>query len=133
MFNFNKEPYMQYDVKTPTEYFNALDEDWRKEKLEEVRTLILSKHNVDEGINYKMLSYSAFGDVIFHLNAQKNFVGLYVGNIEKVDPEGELLNEFNVGKGCIRISKTKPVSGSSLPLFIDKVFELAQQHKDLSC
>lgn len=124
---------MQYDVKTPAEYFQALEVDWRKDKLEEIRELLLSYKEVEEGINYKMLSYSAFGDVIFHLNAQKSFVGFYVGNIEKIDPDGALLNEFNVGKGCIRISKTKSVIDSSLPVFIEKAFSLAQQNKDLSC
>jgi hypothetical protein len=27
---------MQYDVKTPGEYFDALEDDWRKEKLQQV-------------------------------------------------------------------------------------------------
>ena len=49
---------MQYDVRTPNEYMASLDDDWRREKLESLRALIIS-HGPDlvEGINYKMLSY----------------------------------------------------------------------------
>jgi len=30
---------IQYDVKTPSEYIEILDDDWRREKLEELRAL----------------------------------------------------------------------------------------------
>ncbi len=75
---------MQYDVKTPSEYIKVLNDDWRREKLEEVRALIKSKApSLSEGINYKMLSYGDKNGNVFHLNAQKHYVSLYVGNVEK--------------------------------------------------
>lgn len=61
---------MQYNVKTPGEYLEKLDKDWRKIKLEQVRKLI-TEHGPDliEGIEYKMLSYGTREKTIFHLNA----------------------------------------------------------------
>lgn len=49
---------VQYDVSTPTEYFEALEEDWRKEKVLEIREMILEyAPDIDESIRYKMLNY----------------------------------------------------------------------------
>ena len=45
---------MQYDAKTPSEYIEILDNDWRREKIEELRVLIkLKAPSLFEGINYK--------------------------------------------------------------------------------
>jgi len=43
------------------------------------------------------------------LNAQKNYISLYVGDRHKIDPEMKLLKGLNLGKGCIRISKSKSI------------------------
>lgn len=91
---------MQYDVKTPEEYIEALEDDWRREKLEHLRTLIKSKApDFVEGIEYKMLNYSDDRGTIFYLNAQKNYVSLYTGDAKKIDPDGSLLKGIDVGKG----------------------------------
>ena len=59
---------MLYDVKTPEEYLNALEPDWRKEKLEELRKLIKKAGpELTEGIGYKMLSYGVKDQTVFHL------------------------------------------------------------------
>lgn len=127
---------MQYDVNTPTEYLESLEEDWRKEKLLEVRSLIFSyAPKMKENIRYKMLN---FGDVdadnyVFALNAQKHYVSLYVGSIEKIDPENEMLHEFNLGKGCIRIRKTVDLSTTRLEEFIQKTIDLWRADEDVSC
>ena len=34
---------MQYDVKTPADYIDLLEDDWRREKLERLRALIKLK------------------------------------------------------------------------------------------
>ncbi|GAB5524151.1 MAG: hypothetical protein Roseis2KO_20230 [Roseivirga sp.] len=66
---------MEYDVNTPAEYLEALDEDWRKEKLLELRELIFEKApDLNEGISYKMLCYKDERGVPFHLNAQRGYV-----------------------------------------------------------
>ncbi len=57
---------MQYDVKTPAEYLNQLEKDWRYEKVQELRKIIKAKApQLVEGIHYKMLSYSDAEGVLF--------------------------------------------------------------------
>ena len=125
---------MQYDVQTPEEYLESLPLDWRKEKLEELRSLILRQSgDLEEIINYKMLGYKLGGNLIFHLNAQKGYVSLYVGNIEKIDPAGTLLIGLNVGKGCIRFTKTKDISATCIEEFIEKSVKLSKAGIDLGC
>ena len=64
---------MQYNVNTPAEYLDALDNDWRREKLLQLRNIIHAKApNLKEGIEYKMLNYYDEKGTVFHLNAQKN-------------------------------------------------------------
>lgn len=124
---------MQYDVATPAEYMQALEDDWRREKLEQIRSIILSyAPELVEGIDYKMLSYRDDNDIVLALNAQKHYVSLYVGNIEKVDPDGTLLSGLNVGKGCVRLTKTKPVS-ENIRKFIERAIDLARRGEDIDC
>ena len=125
---------MQYDVSSPHEYLNSLPEDWRKETLEELRALILEQSSeLEECINYKMLCYRLSGNAVLHLNAQKGYVSLYVGNIEKIDPEKAMLDGLNIGKGCIRFSKSKRVGATRIDEFIAKSVELAEMGMDLDC
>ena len=66
------------------EYIENPEADWRKQKLLEVRDLILrNAGDIGEGIEYKMLCYGYEGKNIFHLNAQRVYVSLYVVNIGK--------------------------------------------------
>lgn len=65
---------MLYDAKTPVEYLELLEEDWRKDKLLELREILLSEPGIMEGIKYKMLSYADEKGIMFQLNAQKNYV-----------------------------------------------------------
>ena len=125
---------MQYEVKTPAEYMSALEDDWRRVKLEEIRGIIKSKApDITEGINYKMLSYGEEDNIVFHLNAQKNYVSFYVGDTAKIDPTGELLEGINCGKGCLRFKKTLAISDTRLDEFIDKTLELWRAGEDVSC
>ena len=125
---------MQYEVKTPSEYLERLDNDWRREKLIQVRELI-KKHdpNLDEGIQCKMLSYSKNGKSIFNLNAQRAYVSLYVGTINKVDDAQELLKDFDTGKGCIRIKKKFEIQETGLEEFIKRTIELWKKGGDTDC
>lgn len=125
---------MQYDADDPEEYLKSLSSDWRKEKLEELRALILNQsEDWEECINYKMLCYRLNGNTVFHLNAQKGYVSLYVGNIKKIDPENTLLCDLNVGKGCIRFTKSKEVCSARIDEFIARSIELSTKGVDLSC
>jgi hypothetical protein len=125
---------MQRDVHTPQEYLASLDDDWRREKLESLRALIRS-HGPDlvEGIYYKMPSYGDKRGVLFQLNAQKNYVSLYVGDAKKVDPDGALLSGINVGKGCIRFSKTTPISEAGIGEFVRRAIGMWKRGEDVGC
>ena len=125
---------MQYEVKTPSEYLEQLENDWRTEKLMQVREMI-KKNGPDltERIEYKMLSYAKNGKSIFNLNAQRAYVSLYVGTINKVADAQELLKDFDTGKGCIRIKKKVTVPETGLEEFIIRTIEIWEKGGDTDC
>lgn len=125
-----------YDVKTPEEYLAILEPDWRKEKLMEIREMILDyAPELEESIRYKMLNFGLIEDDndIFALNAQKHYVSLYVGSIEKIDPTGGMLKDFNLGKGCIRVRKTLDITETNLKEFIHQSVDLWRKEHDVDC
>ncbi|MBO6549987.1 MAG: DUF1801 domain-containing protein [Rhizobiales bacterium] len=125
---------MLYEVKTPEDYFNKLDNDWRQEKLLQLRAIIKEKApELEETINYKMLGYGVGDAFVFHLNAQKNYVSLYVGNVLKIDPNGAMLKGLNVGKGCIRFTKTKSIEDTRIDEFIACAVNLWREGVDTEC
>jgi len=125
---------MQYNTKRPAEYLNYLEPDWRKEKLKQVRDLILKNgSDLNENIEYKMLAFGKNGKNIFHLNAQKNYVSLYVGTINKVENGEKFLKDFDLGKGCIRIKKNINISETQLEEFIKKTIEFWKQGGNTDC
>ena len=117
------------------DFLGKLDNDWKKEKLSEVRQLLLNHPQLKEGMNYGMLSYGngIEEEPLFHLNAQKNYVSLYVGNIHKIDSDGSILKGLSLGKGCIRISKSKDISETGLKEFIQKTVDIWLAGEDTSC
>ncbi|WLR59019.1 iron chaperone [Guptibacillus hwajinpoensis] len=125
---------MQYEAKTPEEYFEMLEDDWRKEKLLAVRQYIIENApELEEGIQYKMLSYKGKSSVLFNLNAQKSYVSLYVGDIKKIDRASELLYGLDCGKGCIRIKKSIDLQESGVEEFVKEVINQWRAGEDLSC
>lgn len=125
---------MLYDAKTPADYLSQLDDDRRRATLLELRDLIKeAAPELSETIHYKMLGYGQNDHFVFHLNAQKGYVSLYVGDIAKIDPDGDLLNGLNVGKGCIRFSKTKAVSDTRIDAFIDRTVALWESGIAVDC
>ena len=125
---------MQYNVETPSEYLKDLEEDWRKVKLLDLRDTIFSKApDIKESIEYKMLRYGDSKTSVFHLNAQRNYVSLYVGNTKKIDKSGELLKNLNTGKGCIRFKKSTVISDTRIDEFIEQAVNLWKSNKDIDC
>lgn len=125
---------MLYDVKSPEEYLKQLDNDWRREKLENLRDLIKSKApDLTEDIHWKMLGYGKNDDRVFHLNVQKQYVSLYVGNTDKIDPDGKLLEGIDVGKGCIRFKKSTAIENTRIDEFIEKTIKLWKAGQDVDC
>ena len=125
---------VQYDVSTPAEYLAALEDDWRKEKLLQLRAIIqTAAPEVEEGLAYKMLSYGVGDDQFMALNAQKHYVSLYVGDIEKIENSEELLKEFNLGKGCVRVRKTIDLSSTGIETFIQNTIKRWRAGLDIDC
>ncbi|MEM9823402.1 MAG: DUF1801 domain-containing protein [Bacteroidota bacterium] len=125
---------MQYDVNSPAEYLAQLEKDWRYHTLEELRSIIKTKApNLKEGIHYKMLGYEDERGLVFSLNAQKNFVSLYFGDIKKIDPDGSMLKGLNCGKGCIRFKKTNVIAETQIDQFIAKALSMWKAGKDIGC
>ncbi len=96
---------MQYDAETPEAYLEMLDDDWRREKLLAIRAAMLAVPGVKEGVGYGMLAYRRGEDVFAHLNAQKGYVGVYLGDLERIDPGGTIRDGANCGKSCLRVRK----------------------------
>jgi uncharacterized protein YdhG (YjbR/CyaY superfamily) len=125
---------MQSAAKTPAEYIDRLEDDWRKAKLLELRELIRKLGpELDEGIRYKVLSYSGSKGGAFALAAQKNSVNFYVGSAKKVDTDGSLLRGLDVGKGCIRFNKTVAIADTRIAAFIAKAMAMWRQGEDIDC
>ena len=125
---------MLYDVSTPKEYFDQLEADWRQEKLMAIREMILTYGTeFEECIEYKMLCYRSAGKAVFNLNAQKSYVSLYVGNIDKVPNAGDLLKGINRGKGCIRVSKTLHLIETGIEQFIKNAIDLHRSGGESDC
>lgn len=125
---------MLYNAKTPEEYLKMLDSDWRKDKVLELRAMILATDTkITEGISYKMLEFSYDNSPVFNLNAQSAYVSLYVGNISKVPNYKALLAPFNIGKGCIRIRKTLNIKETHLNQFIKHAVDMVKVGKDIGC
>ena len=123
---------MQYQVNTPQEYLDVLEEDWRKEKVVQIWKLLEEEGpELQPGIEYKMLSFADERGTVFNLNAQANYVSFYVGDTKKVDASGESLQGFNMGKGCIRIKKTNEVE--KLRVFIQMAIEKRRAGGDIGC
>ncbi|MBY7142426.1 DUF1801 domain-containing protein [Virgibacillus sp. NKC19-3] len=125
---------MQYEAKTPEEYMELLDDDWRKEKLLMVRQFILKNApELEEGIQYKMLCYGNDSSKLFHLNAQKSYVSLYVGAIEKIENAKGLLSGLDYGKGCVRIKRSVNLHDSGIKDFVQKAVDRWRADADTSC
>lgn len=125
---------MQYEVNTPEEYMNGLEDDWRKRKVQELRELIQAKGpDLEEGINYKMLCYQDEKGVIFHLNAQKGYVSLYIGNASKVDTDGSLLEGIDRGKGCLRFKQSTALQNTRMDEFIERTIDMWKRGEDIYC
>ncbi|WP_436515365.1 DUF1801 domain-containing protein [Ekhidna sp. To15] len=124
---------MQYEASTPVEYLELLEEDWRKGTLMELRAILLAQPDIVEGIKYKMLSYADEKGVMFQLNAQKNYVALYVGNASKVDPSGKLLEGIDHGKGCLRFKKSTNPSETQIEGFVKKALDMWKKGEDFDC
>ena len=125
---------MQYEASSPKAYLENLESDWRKEKLMQVRNLIKTHgEDLTEYMEYKMLAFGYEEKAVFHLNAQRAYVSLYVGSIDKIDQAREMLDDLDIGKGCIRIKKSVNIDETQLEEFIKKTIDLRKKGGDTDC
>jgi len=125
---------MQSKAKTPRLYLEALEDDWRRETLLELRDLVAAEApDALEGMAYGMLSYTYEGKALFALNAQKSYVSLYVGDARKIDPDGSMLEGLNRGKGCVRFTKSVNVAETGIRAFIAEAARMAREGLDIDC
>lgn len=125
---------MLIDANTPSEYLDQLEDDWRRSKLLEIRDVIRAQApELEESIHYKMLGYGIGDDYVFHLNTQRAYVSLYVGNISKIDPRGEFVKGLSIGKGCIRFSKSVDAYSTRIHELVARGFEMWRQGNDTDC
>jgi len=125
---------MQYNAKNSAEYLEMLEEDWRKEKLLTIRQMIFAyAPELEEVIRYKMLNYGKDDNYVFALNAQKHYVSLYVGTIDKIENAETLLAGYNYGKGCIRVKKSIEIEVTGLEQFIHKAIDMWRAGEDTAC
>lgn len=125
---------MQYDATDAVGYLGMLEDDWRKEKLLAIRQMILcAAPELEESIRYKMLSFGKDELSIFALNAQKHYVSLYVGTIDKIENAESLLTGYNYGKGCIRVKKTINIEETGLQDFIRKTIAMWRAGQGTGC
>ncbi len=125
---------MQYDADTPQNYLDQLEEDWRKNKLLTLRQIILdTAPQASERIHYKMLGYGQNDNWLCHLNAQKHYVSLYLGNIQVLDPDGSLTTDLNMGKGCIRLSKSVEITNTHIPELLQRAVVRWQKGEASGC
>lgn len=119
---------VSYTANSPNAYLADLEEDWRKDKLLAIRQLAfrLSPEDWVECTNYGMLGYGPKDDPIMHLNAQKGYVALYVGDVERIDPGRKLLGGVNCGKGCVRFKKKDEI-GENVEKFLSAYMELKRK------
>lgn len=124
---------MIYNAENPEEYLKLLEPDWRRDWLLELRAMLLSHDQLQEGMEYKMLAYGNATGSLFHLNAQKGYVSLYVGDSVKIDPQGELLAGLDIGKGCIRFRKSNIPYKTRIGEFIARAVALWREGAELGC
>ena len=112
---------MHSDANSPAEYLASLDDDWRRATILHLREVIADiAPEWVEGMGHGMLRYTGTNSPVLHMNAQKKYVGLYVGNVAALDPDGTLLSGMDCGKSCIRLKKVKRPDPASLRLLIER-------------
>jgi len=101
---------MQSKAKNVNNYLQEVPEE-RREALEKLRELCL-KHlkGYDESMEYGMPSYrQSGGEVEVAFASQKSYISLYILKEEVMNKHRESLKGLNLGKGCIRYTKSEKI------------------------
>ena len=96
----------------------------KKHIFDELRSIILDVPGLTEGTKYGMLHYTTMNNWAISLADQKHYVSLYVHNIKIVKKYKNELDGLNIGKSCIRFSKSKKVPAETIRKIIVEAIEL---------
>ena len=96
---------MIHEAANSEEFLSVIEDDWRKERLLEIRDIFLAVPKVQEAMQYKMLHYSVGAASLGLLNAQKGYVAIYMDDLAALDPDGTLRVGLVCGKSCVRVKK----------------------------
>jgi len=96
----------------------------KKKIFDKLRSIILDVPGLTEGTKYGMLHYTTMNNWAISLADQKHYVSLYVHNIQIVKKHKDELADLNIGKSCIRFSKTRKVPAETIRKIIIEATEL---------
>ena len=96
----------------------------KKKIFDKLRSIILDVPGLTEETRYGMLHYTTMNNWAISLADQKHYVSLYVHNIQIVKKHKDELADLNIGKSCIRFSKTKKVPAETIRKIIIEATEL---------
>lgn len=96
---------MIHEATTPQEYLSVLDDDWRNDRLLDIRDVFLAVPGAREGMRYKMLHYTVGEASLGLLNVQKGYVAIYMDDLAVLDPDSTLRAGLDCGKSCVRVKK----------------------------
>ncbi len=96
----------------------------KKPIFDELRKIILEVPGLTEGTKYGMLHYTTMNNWAISLADQKQYVSLYVHNIKIVKKYKGELEHLNVGKSCIRFSKSKKIPAETIRKIIIEAAEM---------
>lgn len=98
---------MKIEAGSVAEYWDAVPDDWRRERMNSIRAAILREApEVNESLAYGMLRYGWNEEqIVCHLACQVRHVGLYLGDVAALDPSGKWSAGLDIGRGCVRVRK----------------------------
>ncbi len=92
-------------AKTVDEWFTKIDGD-RATPLSKIRKMILKMApKVEESLQYGMPTYAVGDHPIASFNSQKNYMSLYICDVDIVKAYEKELEHLDVGKSCIRFKE----------------------------
>ncbi|WP_100658569.1 hypothetical protein [Alteromonas flava] len=119
---------MQHDIANAQAFMTSLTVEWQNALINDVINYVTElDSSIECFIQYKMLAVgyansSAENQSMCCINAQKNYVSLYVGNVNRVDPTGELSEHFDCGQACVRIRKRRAHERTKVYALLDAVY-----------
>ncbi len=125
---------MEYNINTVDEYLDAVKNDPKYPKFMELRQYILGTYGeLVESIENGVLRYGSDENAVFYIQVQRQHLGLYVGDIKKIEKDEPILHGVSCGKGCIRLRKTTDLKKTGVKSFIDKTIQLWKSGMKMGC